>query len=152
MTRPGAVFSLVFISEHFRPPKIFVQLVHGASRLPLAQLLSLDAGLLSSPAQVGPYRRQFRTQQHSRRPDAAMPPATIAAARAPALGRPADSAQFLRKQRAAAEAIAADNLKLKEELMLENKFSVNPTTQTAAALIANLQEQADVYAVKARHL
>ncbi|KAL4431319.1 hypothetical protein ABPG75_006575 [Micractinium tetrahymenae] len=77
-----------------------------------------------------------------------MPPGTPPAARAPALGRPADNAQFLRKQRAAAEAIAADNQKLKEELMLENKFSVNPTTQTAAALIANLQEQADVYAAK----
>jgi hypothetical protein len=61
-----------------------------------------------------------------------------------------DNAQFLRKQRAAIEAIAADNLKLKEEFMLENKFSVNPTTQTAAALIANLQAQADVYVVKVR--
>lgn len=66
------------------------------------------------------------------------------------LCRPADNAQFLRKQRAAAEAIAADNQKLKEELMLENKFSVNPTSTTAAALIANLQEQADVYEVKVR--
>eukprot|EP00887_Chlorella_sp_A99_P008164 scaffold12.g8164.t1 len=62
--------------------------------------------------------------------------------------RPADNAQALRKQRAAIEAIAADNQKLKEELMLENKFSVNPTTATAAALIANLQQQADVYAKK----
>lgn len=81
-----------------------------------------------------------------------MPPGTPPAARAPSLGRPADNAQFLRKQRAAAEAIAADNQKLKEELMLENKFSVNPTTQTATALIANLQEQADVYAAKASRL
>lgn len=81
-----------------------------------------------------------------------MSPGTPPASRTPAQGRPADNAQFLRKQRAAAEAIGADNQKLKEELMLENKFSVNPTTQTAAALIANLQEQADVYAAKARHL
>ena len=66
----------------------------------------------------------------------------------PAARAPADNAQFLRKQRAAVEVIAADNLKLKEEVMLENKFSVNPTTQTAAALIANLQQQADVYATK----
>ena len=35
---------------------------------------------------------------------------------------PADNAQALRKQRAAVVAIAADNAKLKEELMLENKF------------------------------
>ncbi|GAB4816542.1 hypothetical protein N2152v2_003588 [Parachlorella kessleri] len=53
------------------------------------------------------------------------------------------SAQELRKQRAAIDAIAFDNLKLKEELMLENKFSVNPTSQSAAALIALLEEQAD---------
>ena len=45
--------------------------------------------------------------------------------------------------RAAIDAIASDNLKLKEELMLENKFSVNPTSQSAAALIALLEEQAD---------
>lgn len=84
-----------------------------------------------------------------------MPPSTPPGAAAAhggagtvAPARPADNAQFLRKQRAAAEAIAADNQKLKEELMLENKFSVNPTTQTAAALITNLQEQADVYAHK----
>ena len=69
---------------------------------------------------------------------------------APGTAAPADNAQFLRKQRAAIEVLAADNLKLKEELMLENKFSVNPTSATAAALIANLQEQADVYATKAR--
>lgn len=61
---------------------------------------------------------------------------------------PADNAQALRKQWAAIESIAADNLKLKEELMLANKFSVNPTTQTAAAVIANLQQQADAYAKK----
>ena len=72
-----------------------------------------------------------------------MPPPTASAA-----ARPADNAQFLRKQRTAVEAIAADNAKLKEELVLENKFSVNPTTQTAAALIGNLQAQADVYAAK----
>ncbi len=76
-------------------------------------------------------------------------PAAVAATAPPRLG-PADNAQALRKQRAAVEAIAADNMKLKEELMLENKFSVNPTTQTAAALIANLQAQADVYAAKVR--
>lgn len=74
----------------------------------------------------------------------------MAPAVAPPRVGPADNAQALRKQRAAVEAIAADNMKLKEELMLENKFSVNPTTQTAAALIANLQEQADVYAAKVR--
>jgi hypothetical protein len=72
----------------------------------------------------------------------------IAAAAPGAVLARSDNAQFLRKQRAAIEVIAADNVKLKEEFMLENKFSVNPTTQTAAALIANLQEQADVYVVK----
>lgn len=74
-----------------------------------------------------------------------MPAATATAA---PRGGPADNAQALRKQRAAVDALVADNMKLKEELMLENKFSVNPTTQTAAALIANLQAQADVYAAK----
>lgn len=62
--------------------------------------------------------------------------------------KPASAAQELRKQRAAIDAITADNLKLKEELLLENKFSVNPTTQTASALIAHLEAQADVYAKK----
>ena len=77
-----------------------------------------------------------------------MPASAAAGAAAPSVAPRADNAQSLRKQRAAVEAIAMDNMKLKEELMLENKFSVNPTTQTAAALIANLQEQADVYAAK----
>jgi hypothetical protein len=31
--------------------------------------------------------------------------------------------------RAAIATISADNEKLKEEVMLENKFSINPTTQ-----------------------
>ncbi len=37
---------------------------------------------------------------------------------------------------------------LKEELMLENKFSVQPTTANAAALIATLQDQSDQYTRK----
>lgn len=78
-----------------------------------------------------------------------MPPQS---GQSPLATAPRDNAQFVRKQRAAIEMIAADNLKLKEEVMLENKFSVNPTTQTASALIANLRAQADVYVVKVMEL
>ncbi len=50
--------------------------------------------------------------------------------------------------RAAIQKLKEDNAKLKEELLLENKFSVTPTTANAAALISNLQEQSDVYTRK----
>lgn len=50
--------------------------------------------------------------------------------------------------RAAIEKLRADNMLLKEELMLENKFSVQPTTANAAALIATLQDQSDQYTRK----
>ena len=52
------------------------------------------------------------------------------------------------KCRAAIEKLRADNMLLKEELMLENKFSVQPTTANAAALIATLQDQSDQYTRK----
>ena len=77
-------------------------------------------------------------------PQAPPSPGPCSAASPPA----AATAQSLRKQRTAATAIAADNAALKEELMLENRFSVCPTTQAAAALIAALQAQADAWAAK----
>ena len=52
--------------------------------------------------------------------------------------------------RAAIQKLKEDNAKLKEELLLENKFSVTPTTANAAALIGNLQEQSDVYTRKVK--
>lgn len=47
--------------------------------------------------------------------------------------------------RAAIDAIAADNQRLKEHLLLENKYSVSPTSQVAAALIASLRSEAAAY-------
>ena len=41
-----------------------------------------------------------------------------------------------------------DNIALKDELMLENKFSVAPTLASASDLIANLQAQSNVYTTK----
>ena len=40
------------------------------------------------------------------------------------------------------------NAQLKHEVMLENRFSVQPTTLTAAAYIANLQDQSEVLTKK----
>ena len=50
--------------------------------------------------------------------------------------------------RAAIEKLRADNAALKEELRLENKFSVQPTAANASALIQNLKKQSDVYTKK----
>eukprot|EP00884_Botryococcus_braunii_P006483 jgi/Botrbrau1/15836/Bobra.40_1s0020.2 len=47
------------------------------------------------------------------------------------------------KQRAAIQKLEEDNAALREELMLENKFSVRPTSAHAAALIAILQDECD---------
>lgn len=47
--------------------------------------------------------------------------------------------------RVAIEAITADNQRLKDELALENKFSVNPTTAAAKQLIFSLDAQDRVY-------
>ena len=51
--------------------------------------------------------------------------------------------------RAAIAKLRQDNAKLKEELLLENKFSVTPTSSNLSANIANLQDQSDVYTRKA---
>ena len=123
--------------------------VLGPHQAPRSPTLSALLGALPAPSTS--QRHQWRAVRVPEAPPwllpssstRKMPPPTASAA-----ARPADNAQFLRKQRTAVEAIAADNAKLKEELVLENKFSVNPTTQTAAALIGNLQAQADVYAAK----
>ena len=53
--------------------------------------------------------------------------------------------------RAAVAKLRQDNAKLKEELLLENKFSVTPTSSNLSANIANLQDQSDVYTRKARY-
>ena len=50
--------------------------------------------------------------------------------------------------RAAIAKLRQDNAKLKEELLLENKFSVTPTSSNLSANIANLQDQSDVYTRK----
>lgn len=54
--------------------------------------------------------------------------------------------------RAAIAKLRQDNAKLHEELLLENKFSVTPTSSNLSANIANLQDQSDVYTRKARVL
>ena len=51
---------------------------------------------------------------------------------------------------AAIEAIAGDNLALKQQLVLENRASGAPTSSAAAALITELRGQADTYTVKVR--
>ncbi|KAL3134675.1 Outer dynein arm protein 1 [Trebouxia sp. C0010 RCD-2024] len=60
----------------------------------------------------------------------------------------AETQQFFVKQRAAIAKLRDDNAKLKEELLLENKFSVTPTSSNLSANIANLQDQSDVYTRK----
>lgn len=52
------------------------------------------------------------------------------------------------KQRAAIEKLRADNAALKEELALENKFSMAPSQSSADALISNLQHQSDACTAK----
>lgn len=46
-------------------------------------------------------------------------------------------------RRAAIEKLRADNEALKEEMQLENKFSVRPTSSSAAATIDALRQQSD---------
>lgn len=55
---------------------------------------------------------------------------------------------FVVNCRAAIAKLREDNAKLKEELLLENKFSVTPTSSNLSANIANLQDQSDVYTRK----
>ena len=40
--------------------------------------------------------------------------------------------------------LKADNTALKEELRLENKYSVAPTTASGTVLVAQLQDESDV--------
>lgn len=44
--------------------------------------------------------------------------------------------------------LRTDNNKLKEELLLENKFSVQPANAAAAIQICKLQDEADMYTRK----
>ena len=53
------------------------------------------------------------------------------------------------QRRAAIEKLRADNAALKEELVLENRFSMAPSQGSAAALIQSLQCQSDLYTAKA---
>ncbi|CAL5220665.1 g2711 [Coccomyxa viridis] len=55
----------------------------------------------------------------------------------------AETQQFFIKQRAAIGKLRADNEALKEEMQLENKFSVRPTSSAAAATIESLRQQSD---------
>ena len=55
---------------------------------------------------------------------------------------------MLAGSRSAIDKLRADNAALKEELRLENRFSVQPTAANAAALIQNLKKQSDVYTKK----
>ncbi len=50
--------------------------------------------------------------------------------------------------RSTIEKLRADNELLKEEVQLENRFSVKPTTDSAAALIRALEEECDALTEK----
>ena len=52
------------------------------------------------------------------------------------------------QKRAAIERLRGQNAALKQELLLENKFSVRPSSRGAAALLTRLQDEADAYARK----
>mmetsp|Transcript_28818 Transcript_28818/g.35017 ORF Transcript_28818/g.35017 Transcript_28818/m.35017 type:complete len:526 (-) Transcript_28818:1065-2642(-) len=52
------------------------------------------------------------------------------------------------KQRGQIEKLKADNSKLKDELLLENKYSALPANPAATAQIQKLQDQADMYTRK----
>ncbi len=52
-------------------------------------------------------------------------------------------ARDLMPRRAAIEKLRTDNEALKEEMQLENKFSVRPTSSSAAATIDALRLQSD---------
>eukprot|EP00882_Tetradesmus_deserticola_P019599 GHRQ01021107.1.p2 GENE.GHRQ01021107.1~~GHRQ01021107.1.p2 ORF type:complete len:106 (+),score=26.07 GHRQ01021107.1:473-790(+) len=50
--------------------------------------------------------------------------------------------------RAAIDKLRQQNARLKEDLLLENKFSVRPSNPGATVLINKLQDEADVYTRK----
>ncbi len=50
--------------------------------------------------------------------------------------------------RAAIDRLRQQNAKLKEDLLLENKFSVRPSNPGATQLINKLQDEADLYTRK----
>ncbi|GBF94682.1 flagellar outer dynein arm-docking complex [Raphidocelis subcapitata] len=54
----------------------------------------------------------------------------------------------IEKQRAAIEKLRGQNARLKEELLLENKFSVRPSNPAATIWINKLQDEADLYTRK----
>ncbi|KAK9834716.1 hypothetical protein WJX74_008491 [Apatococcus lobatus] len=97
---------------------------------------------------VEPGGAKFGVRRHSLHPIPVNMPAQIASPPAGGHAVFAETQHFFFKQRAAIEKLRADNMLLKEELMLENKFSVQPTTANAAALIAALQDQSDQYTRK----
>lgn len=50
--------------------------------------------------------------------------------------------------RAAIDRLRQQNAKLKEDLLLENKFSVRPSNPGATQMINKLQDEADLYTRK----
>lgn len=50
--------------------------------------------------------------------------------------------------RAAIDKLRQQNARLKEDLLLENKFSVRPSNPGATVLINKLQDEADLYTRK----
>jgi hypothetical protein len=52
--------------------------------------------------------------------------------------------------RAAIEKLRQQNARLKEDLLLENKFSVRPSNPGASLMINKLQDEADLYTRKVR--
>ncbi|KAF8055922.1 ODA1 [Scenedesmus sp. PABB004] len=68
--------------------------------------------------------------------------------RASTLSEPLSHKSVVEKQRAAISKLREQNARLKEELLLENKFSVRPSNPGAAALINKLQDEADLFTRK----
>lgn len=52
------------------------------------------------------------------------------------------------ERRAAIDRLRQQNARLKEDLLLENKFSVRPSNPGATQLINKLQDEADLYTRK----
>lgn len=69
-------------------------------------------------------------------------------ARTTSLSETLSHKSVVEKQRAAIDKLRQQNARLKEDLLLENKFSVRPSNAGATQLINKLQDEADLYTRK----
>lgn len=68
----------------------------------------------------------------------------------PPLAIATESKNMSSKQRAAIDKLKSDNMALKDELAMENRYSALPTNPAATAQITKLQDQADMFTRKVR--